>query len=321
MAAKVEIKRTPQKHKVSNWSYYNNSLKRRGSLELWISEDIEALWYEPNRVNDGTGTPKEYTDASIRLAYELKLCFKQPLRQLQGFINSLFKMSNLNIRCPDYTTLSRRCMTLGLKIPTVPKSKTDDTEEKIITMDSSGLKQYGKDEWHQEKHKVNPRRTWRKIHLAVNENHMIVATSLTDKSTHDSEVAPELLDQIEDSAERYIADGAYDTMDTYESIEAHSPNAKIVIPPRENAVESPLWHEERNKTLEIIDKHGYGGWHKMRNYGKQNYAELGMQRYKRIIGNKMHSKDIVRQRNEAIIGASILNKFTATGMPQSYRVA
>jgi hypothetical protein len=296
-------------------------LKRRGSLELWISSDIEAQWYELNRINDGTGTPHEYTNASIRLAYELKLCFKQPLRQLQGFINSLFKMANLNIRCPDYTTLSRRCKALDLKIPIVPKSKTDDDEEKIITIDSSGLKQYGKDEWHQEKHKINPRRTWRKIHVAVNENHMIVGAALTEKSTHDAEVVPELLDQIEDSAERYIADGAYDTKATYESIEAHSPNTKIVIPPRGNAIDSVFWHDERNKTLKIIDEHGYGGWSKMRKHGMQNYAELAIQRYKRIIGNKMHTKDTTRQRNEAIIGASILNKFTATGMPQSYRVA
>jgi hypothetical protein len=46
-----------------------------------------------------------------------------------------------------------------------------------------------------------------------------------------------------------------------------------------------------------------------------------MQRYKRIIGNKMHSRDLVRQQNEAIIAASILNKFTAIGMPISKRVA
>ena len=41
MAAKVEIKKTPQKHKVTHWSHYNNSLKRRGSLELWISVKLK----------------------------------------------------------------------------------------------------------------------------------------------------------------------------------------------------------------------------------------------------------------------------------------
>ena len=321
MTNKTEIKKKSQKHKVTNWHQYNNSLKRRGSLELWISSEIESIWYEANRINDGTGTPREYSDASIRLAYELKLCFKQPLRQLQGFINSIFIISNLSVRCPDYTTLSRRCKTLNLKMPIVPKSELDNLEEKIITIDSTGLKQYGKDEWHQEKHKVNPKRTWRKIHLAVDESHMIRASLLTDKSTHDAEVVPELLNQIDTPAERYIGDGAYDTKGVYEAIEKHSPNTKIVIPPRDNAVGSELWHAERNKSLEIIDKHGSGGWCKMRKYGKQNYAELAMQRYKRIIGNRMHSKDIARQKNEAIIGASILNKFTAIGMPISVRVA
>jgi hypothetical protein len=90
---------------------------------------------------------------------------------------------------------------------------------------------------------------------------------------------------------------------------------------RDNAVESESWHAERNKSLGIINKHGSGGWCRMRKYGKQNYAELAMQRYKRIIGNRMHSKDIVRQKNEVIIGASILNKFTSIGMPISSRVA
>jgi hypothetical protein len=59
----------------------------------------------------------------------------------------------------------------------------------------------------------------------------------------------------------------------------------------------------------------------MRKDGKQNYAELAMQRYKRIIGNRMHSKDIIKQNNESIIGASILNKFIAIGMPISSGVA
>lgn len=64
-------------------------------------------------------------------------------------------MANLNIRCPDYTTLSKRCKVLDFKIPTVSKNLSDEAEEKIITLDSSGLKQYRIDEWHQEKHKIN----------------------------------------------------------------------------------------------------------------------------------------------------------------------
>ena len=33
-------------------------LKKRGSLEVWISDEIEELWYEKDIINDGTGKPK-----------------------------------------------------------------------------------------------------------------------------------------------------------------------------------------------------------------------------------------------------------------------
>lgn len=116
MAVKNEMIRKQQKYKINNWPEYNQSLKRRGSLEIWISDEIEEMWYEKDTVNDGTGKPKEYTEKSIELSYSLKLAFKQPLRQTEGFINSIFKMSGLNIKCPDYSTLSRRCAELNLKI-------------------------------------------------------------------------------------------------------------------------------------------------------------------------------------------------------------
>jgi hypothetical protein len=323
MAVKNEMVRKQQKHQVSNWRDYNLSLKKRGSLEIWISDDIEGLWHEKDTVNDGAGKPRKYTEKSIELSYSLKLAFKQPLRQTEGFINSIFKIAGMEIKCPDYSTLSRRCATLNLKIPKYKKREIegDVDKERIITLDSTGLKQYGKDEWHQEKHKVKPRRSWKKLHLIVDDNHVIQGAELTEKSVHDSEVVLDLLNQVEGAGDRYVADGAYDTKEVYEEIEKQKENAKIVISPRENAVISDEWHIERNKTLNIINKHGYKGWYKIRKYGFQNYAELSMQRYKKIIGPKMHSRDIRRQKNEAVIATSILNKFTTLGMPISKKVA
>ena len=71
MAAKNDMIRKEQKHKVKNWPDYNLSLKKRGSLEIWISDDIEELWYEKDTINDGTGKPKKYTEKSIELSYSL----------------------------------------------------------------------------------------------------------------------------------------------------------------------------------------------------------------------------------------------------------
>jgi len=322
MAAKNEMVRKQQKHKIKNWPNYNMSLKKRGSLEIWISDEIEELWYEKDTVNDGTGKPKKYTEKSIELSYSLKLAFKQPLRQTEGFINSILKMAGLKIKCPDYSTLSRRCGGLDLKIPRYKKSdegKKSD-KEKVMALDSTGLKEYGKDEWHQEKHNVKPRRSWKKLHLIVDDNNIIQGVELTEKSVHDSEVASDLLDQVESLGDRYVADGAYDTKEVYEKIEDQNKSAKIVISPRENAVISDEWSAERNKTLDIMDKHGHKGWYKIRKYGLQNYAELAMQRYKKIIGPKMHSRNLLRQKNEAVIATSILNKFTTLGIPDSIKV-
>ena len=247
MAAKNEMIRKQQNYKVKNWPDYNLSLKKRGSLEVWISDEIEELWYEKDVINDGTGKPKKYTEKSIELSYSLKLAFKQPLRQTEGFINSIFKMAGFEAKCPDYSTLSRRCATLDLKIPKYKKIEVEGEsgKERIITLDSTGLKQYGRDEWHQEKHKIKPRRSWKKLHLIVDDNHIIQGVELTEKSVHDSEVVLDLLNQVEGTGDRYVADGAYDTKEVYEEIEKQKENAKIVISPRENAVISDEWHIER----------------------------------------------------------------------------
>ncbi len=199
-------------------------------------------------------------------------------------------------------TLSRRCAELKLKIPKYKKGEVGkkSNKEKIIALDSTGLKEYGKDEWHQEKHNVKPRRSWKKMHIVVDDSNIIQGVALTEKSVHDSAVVSDLLDQVEGQGD------AYDTKEVHEEVARQNKNAKIVISPREGAAISDVWSPERNKTLDIIDKHGYKGWYKIRKYGFQNYAELSIQRYKKIIGTKMHSRDLLRQKNEAIIATSIL---------------
>jgi len=78
-----------QKYKLSNWSEYNESLRRRGSIDVWLSLDAISHWYEADRVYDGTGAPKRYSDFAIRTCHEIRLVYRLPLRQTQGFIDSL----------------------------------------------------------------------------------------------------------------------------------------------------------------------------------------------------------------------------------------
>jgi hypothetical protein len=68
-------------------------------------------------------------------------------------------------------------------------------------------------------------------------------------------------------------------------------------------------------------KHGRMEWQKTRNYGRRNYSELAIQRYKKILGNTLHARKLENQKLEAMLGCGVLNKMTSLGMPQSYRSA
>ena len=91
-----------------DWSHYNESLKNRGDVTIWLSEDVINQWYEQGRIYDGTGTPNLYTDMSILTVHEIRQVFKLPLRQCEGFINSLFKLMNIDLQCPSYSVMSKR---------------------------------------------------------------------------------------------------------------------------------------------------------------------------------------------------------------------
>lgn len=70
---------------------YYYALKNRGDMTIWLSHDVIDEWYKKDRVYDGTGTPNLYSDMAILTVHEIRQVFKLPLRQCEGFINSLFK--------------------------------------------------------------------------------------------------------------------------------------------------------------------------------------------------------------------------------------
>lgn len=99
------------------------------------------------------------------------------------------------------------------------------------------------------------------------------------------------------------------------------PNAEVVIPPDSDAVYNTNNHAQRNRNLQEIKTFGRMAWQKVRGYGKRNFSELSIQRYKKIIGRQLHARDFSRQKNETILGCGVLNKMTTLGMPISYRCA
>jgi hypothetical protein len=126
-----------QKHRVTNWSEYNEGLRRRGDLTVWIGDDALELWTAPRRTTPG-GQP-QYSDLAIELCLTLGLVFKQPLRQTQGLMRSIATLLGVEIAVPDFSTLSRRSSGLILR----PNPRTDNRASIQLVVDSTGLKIFG----------------------------------------------------------------------------------------------------------------------------------------------------------------------------------
>ena len=102
------------KYRVTNWPQYEQSLRNRGPLTLWISPSAIKAWKSPK--SGKPGRQQQYTNLAIETILTLRLLFHLPLRQTEGFIESLFHLMKVRLPIPDHTTLSRRGKTLNLKL-------------------------------------------------------------------------------------------------------------------------------------------------------------------------------------------------------------
>src|SRR5262249_57535505 len=94
----------------------------------------------------------------------------------------------VNLPVPSYSTLSRRAAELLIALGALPRSTPLH-----LVIDSSGFKVYGEGEWKVRQHGWSKRRTWRKLHLAVDEaTGEIVAAVASEPGTSDDAVLPHL---------------------------------------------------------------------------------------------------------------------------------
>lgn len=108
-----------------------------------------------------------------------------------------------------------------------------------LIVDSTGLKVCGQGEWHAKKHGEKERRRWKKLHIGVDNEGWILAQTMTDSHEQDPSQVPALLAQIDRPLARLVGDGIYDQTPVYAAISAHSPGARVIIPPRKDVLTSP----------------------------------------------------------------------------------
>jgi len=305
-----------KQYRVTNWAKYNESLRNRGDLTIWITDDARNHWTAPRRGSRG-GQPR-YSDLAITLCLTLSMVYKLPLRQTQGLMRSISKLMQLDVPVPDFSTLSRRGKALPL--PTANKAERSDPIHLVV--DSTGLKIFGEGEWLQTKHKTKAKRkSWRKLHLGLDlATGDIICSELTPDTVGDATALTELLDQIDEPVSWFIGDGAYDGVPTSDLLKAQFGEAiEIIIPPPKNATLSPqTWYDptHRDQHIAEIQIRGRMAWQASRGYNQRSRIETQMGRWKTVIGPKLKARRFENQQTEAKIGVAILNKMTVLGRPK-----
>jgi hypothetical protein len=295
------------------------ALKQRGSLTFWVSEEAIEQWLN-TKPSETLGAPKTYSDTAIMSVLTVKNLFRLAGRQATGLMASLFELMQVKLPVPDHSTVSRRMGKLSITLPI-----HDREQARHVVIDSTGIKVYGEGEWKVRQHGVSKRRTWRKLHLAVDETTgEILASVVSTNDWGDCEILPDLLGQIEGDIEQVSADGAYDTSDCYDTITERG--AKPVIPPRKNAV---IWQHgnrkapphPRDKALRSVRKHGRKKWKQDADYHRRSLSETAMFRHKTAFGGKVLSRKFENQATELLCQCAMLNRMIQLGKPVSVPVA
>jgi hypothetical protein len=305
-----------QRHRVQNSAEYDAALRQRGSLTVWFTGAAIAAWRVQPRATRG-GQPR-YSAVAIATALTLRSVFRLALRQTEGLIGSIIALLGLDLAVPDHTTLSRRAETLDVFRP---RPSSDPVH---LLVDSTGLKLCGSGEWLLEKHGTKTRRSWRKLHVAMDADPgQIVAATLTNSDVDDASQVGPLLDQVDGPVASFTADGAYDQDGVSREIATRHPNACVIVPPRSNAVPSQTAGTaptQRDGHLRLIAERGRMAWQKSSGYHWRAPVEAGVSRFKRVMGDGLRSGTDRRRMTEVAVTVAALNQMLELGRPEYVRI-
>jgi hypothetical protein len=308
----VEDSKVKPQYRVTNWREYDRALVARGSLTVWFDAAFVRENWRP-KANGKRGAPFLYSDQAIQVLLMMKGVFHLPYRALEGFARSLMRLMEWPLPIPDHTQMSRRARTLSVVIPRQARPGPVH-----VVVDSTGLKVYGEGEWKVRQHGAGRRRTWRKVHLAVDADATdVIGVEVSTTAWTDAEVFPGLLDQVAGPIGQVDADGAYDTRAVYAAGSARG--ATVVVPPRANAAP---WEAEHPRTRALADiaEQGLAGWKTATSYHRRSLAENAIYRFKQIFGDRLTARRFETQVTEVHARVAALNTMTALGMPRSARI-
>ena len=300
-------------YRIRNSKQHNDALVRRGWLTLWVDPETLQAWRHQGPAQ--RGAQFRYSDTAIQCVLTPRAVYRLPLRATEGFARSILGLMGLDLDVPDDTTLCRRAKSLQI---TRPKEAEGPLH---LVIDSTGLKVYREGQWKVRQHGYSRRRTWVKLHLAIDpESHEIRAAMVSEPGVTDAEAVPDLLAQEEGPIQGVEADGAYDRRSVYEGLERRG--AEAIIPPRRDAKiirdgnrGGPRLARDENPRR--IRKIGRAAWKEESGYHRRWLGETAMFRMEPIFGGGIGSRKAAEQAKELGIRCRALNLMTHQGMPAS----
>jgi hypothetical protein len=213
-------------YKVSNWTEYNKSLRKRGAISLYFPHgDLESqLFNKSSYIKGVSGQQATYRQPYVELIYTFYRLHGWGMRQITGYFEDLWKMKGLAIPTPSFGHLCDLFAAMPLKT----KQYCDKLAKRIkngesidLILDSTGMRFDKASHWYEEKYgkecKIKP---WRKLHLAIDLEMNVHSSKITDYESSDIGEMPNLIpdEQSEIKVGRVFADGAFYSVEGVEEL-------------------------------------------------------------------------------------------------------
>jgi hypothetical protein len=303
--------------RIRHWTPDNEALVRRGALTLGVAQ--ATLKQGRSQGPTLRGAPFQSRDLALACLRTLRAIDHLPRRATEGVARAFCEVMGSDLSVPDSSTLSRRAAPVRV---TLPKRATGPLP---LVLDRTGLKVDGQGEGKVRQHGSSPRRTWRKLPLAVAPGTPeIPAAMVRVPGVREAEATPRLREQGENPVESRRGEGLSDRRAVDAALARRG--ARAVIPPRREAPIGRQGHSAgprlaREETLRRIRRIGREAWKRESGSPPRSLGETALFRMKTLFGDGGSSRRPAPQATEAGLRCRALSIMTHQGRPQSVLVA
>ena len=258
---------------------------------------------------------------AVRTALTLRVVFSLPLRQTEGFLDSLLRLMGLNLKAPDHHhTLAPEPNRCGAAPDPIPR-RPDRLDRRFHRAEDSGLRRMERAQAQGIKEtpglaeaahrggcrgvhcggRTHSEQPGRRLHTPCSSRH--------NRGSHPAfHRRRSLRPQV---SLRSTQRGRY-----RERRDCDSPSSLCAV--SAGPTDGP-W-AQRDTALERIRQVGRREWQKESGYRQQARVENSFFRYKSVLGGGLKARHGKAQRREVAIGCHILNRMAELGRPKSCAV-